>query len=1013
MRNGLNQKKGLAALLAAAALVVVVAMLLSFSVSADAPQEEIANFSFQTISGDSLSSPTTSLRFLFTIGSLDYSRVGFVFSKTNAEPTVGGSGCYLFETTSVHSSIWAGGVRTPAPDGRYWVAVKMTNIPNASFSTPIYVRPFVQDGSGVRYLPTKDLTACGAFGHDNPVAGKILSAPTLSDPGRQAYTCARCGEVVAAVDLDAYNDEIAHWQDLIDDFKSSDFASGSITTNLGKGTTYNYLANNPTVGQHPRVMFNESDIPGIQTALDNAPDTVQEAYYVAAFEDRTYCELGPADPDRDDGYHNFEGGMLDKLQLLALDYQLTGNKANGYLAIYALKNYLKLMDFREIDGDQCRHFGHVMYNAACVYDWCHDLMTAEDKAQIVLAVQKKCCEGSNDSGVRMEVGFPPSGQNAVSGHGCEYQILRDYLSFAIAIYDEYPGWWNYIAYRFYNEFVPVRNEFYEAQMYPQGTSLYVRIRFTSDLYSALLIKCATGVFPYESEENMKEVMRTVYSYEWRKISGKNYALAAGDDQAAYGDFIDFSRATLLSSHLFGDATMRAQLEYYQYGYSKFNSSFTVMASPAESLICSSGNITAAADRHEDMPLIRYNGGWLGQIIARDSWGGRQATVLMKIGCRTTANHEHYDSGSFQIIYRARLAGDTGVYDGYGNDHHYYYHQATVAHNSLLIYNSSLYSSDGGYYSGGQKRRSEPGSYANWQTSTYKTGEVTGVSYGYADVAQTTPTYAYIAGNVTSAYDSSVANEVTRRMLTVYDTGSDEVPMFFFVFDNINAKSSSYKKSFLLHTVTEPTVDGNTVTVLNGDGKLVLQNVIGNNVTITKRGGDGQNYQVNYRSANSYRQLSSPNSKDDGYWGRVEISPATTNAVDQLLNVMYVCDNGVNPVGMTATGFSTSEVKGAVIGNTAAVFVTSATRRSSAFTITAPGNGYLNYYVSGVAEGDWLVDVGGSVVSYATATEEGGFITFTAPAGVAVTLRQGTPDILVDGHLPEDGWDDFDFSNNLP
>ena len=99
----------------------------------------------------------------------------------------------------------------------------------------------------------------------------------------------------------------------------------------------------------------------------------------------------------------------------------------------------------------------------------------------MLAVQKKCCEGSNLEGARMEVGFPPSGQNGVSGHGCEYQILRDYLSFAIAIYDEYPGWWNYIAYRFYNEFVPVRNEFYRAQMYPQGSSLYVRIRFTSDL----------------------------------------------------------------------------------------------------------------------------------------------------------------------------------------------------------------------------------------------------------------------------------------------------------------------------------------------------------------------------------------------------------------------------------------------------------------------------------------------------------------------------------------------------
>ena len=1016
MENASKKRRTIAsALIVTAVLAVALVLLFTLPGSAEAPAEEMQGFSYQIVTGDSLASASTDLRFLFTIGSLDYTRVGFVLSKTNSNPTDGGSGCTTYQTTKVHSAVRANGQLIEAPAGRYWVAVRVRDIPNASFGTPIYLRPFVEDGQGIRYLDARDITACGAFGHDNlHDYGQIFAAPTALDPGRQAAVCDRCGEVVVAVNVAEYEAEVANWQNAAAQYTNSDFASGSIRTDLGKGTSYNYLANNPTVGEHPRVMFTESDIPGIRTALENASDEVKSRYYVAAFSDRTYGEIGPADPNRDDGYHNFEGGMLDKLQLLALDYQLTGNKANGYLAIRALKEYLKRMDFREIDGDQCRTFGHVMYNAACVYDWCHDLMTTEDKAQIVLAVQKKCCEGSNDSGKRMEVGFPPSGQNAVSGHGCEYQILRDYLSFAIAIYDEYPGWWNYIAYRFYNEFVPVRNEFYRAQMYPQGSSLYVRIRFTSDLYSALLIKCATGVFPYESEANMKEVMRTVYSYEWRKIGDKNYALASGDDQVAYGDFIDYGRASLLSSHLFDDATMRAQLEYFKWSYSKFNSSFTVMASPAETLICSSHNITAAADRHDDMPLIRYNGGWLGQIIARNSWGGRQALVLMKIGVRTNGNHEHYDSGSFQIIYRARLAGDSGVYDGYGNDHHYYYHQATIAHNSLLIYNSSLKTTDSYYYSGGQKRRGEPGSYDNWQSNTYKMGEVTGVEYAYADRAETQPIYAYIAGNIAPAYDSSIANEVTRRMLTVYDTGSDQVPMFFFVFDNINAKNSSFKKTFLLHTVTEPTIDGKTVTVLNGDGKLVLQNVIGNNVTITKRGGDGQNYLVNRNGANNYEQLNSPNTKDDGYWGRVEISPATGNAVDQLLNVMYVCDNGVNPVGMTATGFSTSEVKGAVIGNTAAVFVTSATRRDSAFTFTAPGEGLKHYYVSGVAAGSWTVTVGGKTVDYDVATSEGGLLVFTAPAGSAITLTPGaSPNMEIDGNLPEGEWSSYDFGNLLP
>ena len=165
MKKKAGQKKTLiSVVLATAILAVTVVLLFTVLGSAGEPVEEIQNFSFQTISGDTHASEDTELRFLFTIGSLDYVRVGFVFSKTKANPTVGGSGCYTFETTSVHSAVWANGDRIEAPDGRYWVAVKMTNIPNASFDDPIYVRAFVQDGSGVRYASPRNLTVCAAFG---------------------------------------------------------------------------------------------------------------------------------------------------------------------------------------------------------------------------------------------------------------------------------------------------------------------------------------------------------------------------------------------------------------------------------------------------------------------------------------------------------------------------------------------------------------------------------------------------------------------------------------------------------------------------------------------------------------------------------------------------------------------------------------------------------------------------------------------------------------------------------
>ncbi|MBR6481528.1 MAG: heparinase II/III family protein, partial [Thermoguttaceae bacterium] len=557
-------------------------------------------------------------------------------------------------------------------------------------------------------------------------------------------------------------------------------------------------------------------------------------------------------------------------------------------------------------------------------------------------------------------------------------ILRDYLSFAIAIYDEYPGWWDFIAGRFYAEYVEPRNYYYAGGMVTQGASLYIRIRFVSDLYSAWLIKAATGTMPYNAE-GMKQVMRTVYSYE---LPNKN-AFTAGDDHLSDGLFPDVGRLALISSYLFDDATIRAQLESHKTSYSSLGGYFTVEANVPEYLICSSNGVKAANDVHQDMDLILYNGGWLGQIIARNNWTGSQVAVLMKIGVRTGGNHDHSDAGSFQIWYKTMLAGDTGDYDSYGTTHWRDYHQATIAHNSILINGE-----------GQTKRGGNEMSHRNYLTdSNTLTGTVLGVQYGYADPdTKKTPTYAYIAGDITPAYanknstSSSLASEVQRRMLAVYETGNADVPLYFFVFDNITAKNSSYKKTFLLHIPAAPTINGKTVTVEDNGAKLVLQNVVGSNTTITGVGGNGNNYNV------KGSQVWNDPQESDGFWGRVEITTNSGSATDQLVNVMYVCDSNKNPTNVTATAITGSSVaKGAVIGNVAAVFVTSKTRQSTGFSFTASGSGNITYYVSGVAAGKWSITSGGKPVSTVTATEEGGLLVFTASAGTVTLTPGASPD----------------------
>ena len=89
----------------------------------------------------------------------------------------------------------------------------------------------------------------------------------------------------------------------------------------------------------------------------------------------------------------------------------------------------------------------------------------------------------------------------------------------------------------------------------------------------------------------------------------------------------------------------------------------------------------------------------------------------------------------------------------------------------------------------------------------------------------------------------------------------------------------------------------------------------------------------------------------------------------------------------ATAIETTQVSGCVLGNVAALFVKNATRASGSIKFTANGSGTLNVYVSGVAAGDWSVTTANGETETVTATEEGGLLVFTAPAGVAVTLTK--------------------------
>ena len=157
-----TRKKAVSLLLILAMLTVLLAALVPIVSTADG--DEIQDFGYQAPKDYSMIDATSNLRFVFTVSAeklAGYTSVGFVFSKTDDTPSIE-EGCATHPATTVYRSITADGRKQDAPDGRYWVAVKLTNIPRSYFDGTIYVRAFVTDGEGTRYSSTESISVWGA-----------------------------------------------------------------------------------------------------------------------------------------------------------------------------------------------------------------------------------------------------------------------------------------------------------------------------------------------------------------------------------------------------------------------------------------------------------------------------------------------------------------------------------------------------------------------------------------------------------------------------------------------------------------------------------------------------------------------------------------------------------------------------------------------------------------------------------------------------------------------------------
>ena len=732
-------------------------------------------------------------------------------------------------------------------------------------------------------------------------------------------------------------------------------------------------------GVHPRLFITEDEIPAYKEKLNHP------------FFSTTYAEkkrLGLQDVNcllpADNSCYSKHGDKGSALQARAWLYLLGEvDKSHARKTVDELKNLLSTVTF-EIPNDttyNTRNTGTVMVTAAMVYDWCYDVMNDSDREFII----RKLKEYASVT----EVGFPPVRRGLISSHPQEELIYLHDAIVGIAVYDEDPQWYDITMSVIFDRMIPIR-EFASQSGYDFSMGSYFEARNKGPLYLDKMLHVVGALDEGEAlfgENHMNSFDHLIYrglpSGTWFK-DGDDYHWSGHD---GYNKVFDTAVIPMYVGAEYDNPYLAAEgLQTYTWNGSSVSimDTFMIDTNAETKFMC-------------ELPTSYRTTYPMTTVVARTGWNqgmnSPDAVVFMDMHDAVLDGHEHGDAGSFQLYYKGMLALDSGFYEYC--DHYYHYQSRSIAHNVMLIDNgnddfyqlgSSANSStnDGGQKNMSLKNASTLSGFEALLNKVDENGNIT--SYGERQVAYEkahyigpnaqTPAFTYISSDISGAYnyqnaksgqtepEKKVEDSGYERSMVFMDLYDDEFPAAFIVYDNVSSLDANYKKTWLLHSQLEPTVNGNVSTILRTDngqnGKLVNTTMYpkSTNLNIEIVGGEGKEFWVGgknwpYITDHSSKQV------DDGAY-RLEISPRAAATDDIFLNAMYVTDadnENTLPMDMIeGTAYVGVSVKDRIV-----TFSKSRDNISSSFTLTIPDKGYDEVYclLTDLRAGKWRISGNGS------------------------------------------------------
>jgi len=566
---------------------------------------------------------------------------------------------------------------------------------------------------------------------------------------------------------------------------------------------------------------------------------------------------------------------------LALACAITGDVETGRRAV---ASFLADAEFPYED----------LYPMAVLYDWCHDLLAADEEAGIRRMLIDGCFKRMARRGI---------------WRSFSYRIHRysvDIGICAIALYHRDP--FGEYALEFLKphviDAIKVLDDVFCDGEWPEGFDL--NRAATGDAFRLMwALKTATGDDLMAASPHMRNAAQ--YIVYCSKPDCLVYP-GGNNDQPALSDR---DRETLLY------AAAEFRDPYAQYFLNKCPCK---LFAPEQSQIWRNllwYDQSISEKPLDELPRSRIFRGH-GLVIARSAWGWdaadkRLPASWISFRCGKYFGQEcHYDNNHFEIYYKGELAIDSGRYDeDWGLERSpesilrsqmFNYYRRAIAHNTVLVYDPLEKMEMGVVNDGGQKEVSFQDGISN-DPETYDPGPPLlqerrpNLSWigdrGRWDTAEMLAyagnnLFTYVCGDATKSYSERKMRSFVRQLFYVQ-------PDLVVVFDRLVSTERGFRKTWLLHSIIEPRLhaSGRFEIRYNG-GRLACVPLLPDQRSIQRVGGAGKEFLVGDAQyacgpkASSGRRTPLHFGELPGAW-RVEISPRVPWDEDYFLNVMLLTD----------------------------------------------------------------------------------------------------------------------------